>query len=286
MIRLLMAGLLLVSFNTLAATQVSNRFENGDIIEAAKFNTNFDDLEAAIDNVLSSPAPGAIALLTTGQVGISLTTNGDTNEKIVVTNRQGAAVESIKLDSVAGGIKLEAVEGIILDPGTGKLLTIKTDVAAEGNVTVAGNLTANGVVNSSDARLKEAVSSVGVGLGLINDLNPVRYHRINNPESDIEMGLMAQEVEATLAKHGLGNSGMVVQPDDKGYLYLRYNDLLAPMIKALQELDDASEAKDEQIASLQQKLESQQEELLAIVQSQQEQIAQLQKLVEHQFAVN
>jgi hypothetical protein len=127
---------------------------------------------------------------------------------------------------------------------------------------------------------------VGVGLGLINDLNPVRYHRINNPESDIEMGLMAQEVEATLAKHGLGNSGMVVQPDDKGYLYLRYNDLLAPMIKAIQELDDASEAKDEQIASLQQKLESQQEELLAIVQSQQEQIAQLQRLVEHQFAMN
>ena len=238
MIRLLMAGLLLVSFNTLAATQVSNRFENGDIIEAAKFNTNFDDLEAAIDNVLSSPAPGAIALRTTGQVGISLTTNGDTNEKIVVTNRQGTAVESIKLDSVAGGIKLEAVEGIILDPGTGKLLTIKTDVAAEGNVTVDGDLTASGsvtansVVNSSDARLKEAVSSVGVGLGLINDLNPVRYHRINNPESDIEMGLMAQEVEATLAKHGLGNSGMVVQPDDKGYLYLRYNDLLAPMIRS------------------------------------------------------
>jgi septal ring factor EnvC (AmiA/AmiB activator) len=127
---------------------------------------------------------------------------------------------------------------------------------------------------------------VGVGLGLINDLNPVRYHRIKNSESDIEMGLLAQEVKATLAKHGLSNSGMVIQPDEKGYLYLRYNDLLAPMIRAIQELDDASEAKDEQIASLQQKLESQQEELLAIVKSQQEQIAQLQRLVEHQFASN
>ena len=151
---------------------------------------------------------------------------------------------------------------------------------------IANTVTANGVNSTSDARLKETIRSLGLGLGLINDLNPVSYHRINNPESDIEMGLMAQEVEATLAKHGLGNSGMVVQPDDKGYLYLRYNDLLAPMIKALQELDDASEAKDEQIASLQQKLESQQEELLAIVQSQQEQIAQLYKLVEHQFAMN
>jgi hypothetical protein len=286
MIRLLMAGLLLVSVNTVADTQVTNTFQDGQIIEAEKFNKNFDDLEAAIDTVLSRTAEGAIALTSIASGGISLSANFGTSDTIVVTNSQGSSAESIKLDSVAGGIKLEAQDGIILDPGANKLLTIKTDVVAEGNVTVAGNLTANTLVNSSDARLKEAVSSVGVGLGLINDLNPVRYHRINNPESDIEMGLMAQEVEATLAKHGLGNSGMVVQPDEKGYLYLRYNDLLAPMIKAIQELDDASEAKDEQIASLQQKLESQQEELLAIVQSQQEQIAQLQKLVEHQFVMN
>ena len=106
----------------------------------------------------------------------------------------------------------------------------------------------------------------------------------------IELGLLAQDVASTLERHGLADSGMVIQPDDKGYLYLRYNDLLAPMIKAIQELDiqhiAAIEQKDEQIALLEQKLETQQEELLAIVQTQQEQIAQLQKLVEHQFASN
>ena len=283
MTRLLMAGLLLVSFNAVAETKVTHTFKDGDIIEAEKFNTNFDDLEAAVDTVLNTPAEGAIALSSTGTIAltsttidapaINLTANGGTNSTIVVVNKQGASDASIALDSTAGGITLSADTGIVLDSGL-------------GNVAASGNVTATGFINTSDARLKEAVSSVGVGLGLINDLNPVRYHRINNPESDIEMGLMAQEVEATLAKHGLGNSGMVVQPDDKGYLYLRYNDLLAPMIKAIQELDDASEAKDEQIASLQQKLESQQEELLAIVQSQQEQIAQLQKPVEHQFASN
>ena len=164
-------------------------------------------------------------------------------------------------------------------------------VSVDGDLTASGTITAEGVAQTSDARLKEAVSSVGVGLGLINDLNPVRYHRINNPESDIEMGLLAQEVEATLAKHGLDNSGMVIKPDEKGYLYLRHTDLLAPIIKAIQELDDASEAKDEQIAVLEQKLksqqsalQSQQEELLAIVQSQQEQIAQLQSMMGEQFA--
>lgn len=281
MIRLLMAGLLLVSFNAVADIQVTNTFQNGQIIEAEKFNRNFDDLEAAIDSLLR-PGQQAISIVSTSPNAptISLTANGGTDSKIVVENKQGDKPTSILLESLAGGITLSAGDEIRLIPATG------SNVVVTGNLTVSGTLTANGVVNSSDARLKEAVSSVGVGLDLINDLNPVRYRRINNPESDIEMGLMAQEVEATLAKHGLGNSGMVVQPDDKGYLYLRYNDLLAPMIKALQELDDASEAKDKQIASLQQKLESQQEELLAIVQSQQEQIAQLQKLVEHQFAMN
>jgi hypothetical protein len=303
MIRLLMAGLLLVSVNAVAATQATHTFKDGDVIKAEEFNKNFDDLEAAIDNIpAGATAEGDVALTSTagdvditgGEVtlsspanyvsatldgsGIILTTNNGTAELIKVTNSQGTSDAAIALTSTAGGITLSAANGIKLNSGDG--------VTADGNVNVAGTLTASSVVQSSDARLKEAVSSVGVGLGLINDLNPVRYHRINNPESDIEMGLMAQEVEATLAKHGLGNSGMVVQPDDKGYLYLRYNDLLAPMIKAIQELDDASEAKDEQIASLQQKLESQQEELLAIVQSQQEQIAQLQKLVEHQFVMN
>ena len=273
MIRLLIAGLLLVSVNTVADTQVTHTFEDGDIIKAEEFNKNFDDLEAAIDTVLSTATGGAIALTSTagGSNAISLTTNRDTNETIVVTNRQGQSDGAIALTAMGGGITLSAEAGIVLNSGA-------------GNVAASGNVTATGFINTSDARLKEAVSSVGVGLSLINDLNPVRYHRINNPESDIEMGLMAQEVEATLAKHGLGNSGMVIKPDEKGYLYLRYNDLLAPMIRAIQELDDASEAKDRQIAALERRLQSQQKELLAVVQTQQEQIVKLQRMVEHQFA--
>ena len=65
---------------------------------------------------------------------------------------------------------------------------------------------------------------------------------------------------------------MVLQPDEDGYLYLRYNDLLAPMIKAIQELDEKNQ-------TLEAQLKTQQEELLAMVQSQQEQIAQLQRMM-------
>ena len=130
------------------------------------------------------------------------------------------------------------------------------------------------------------------------------------------MGLLAQEVEEVLAAHGLSNSGMVHQASEDAYRSVRYNDLFAPMIRAIQELDSQHAAdvtkKEEQNALLKsqlidqsQQLKSQQEELLAVVQSQQEQmavqqeqmamqqeqmtmqqeqIAQLQRTVEHQFA--
>ena len=138
---------------------------------------------------------------------------------------------------------------------------------------------------SSDVRLKEMITPLTEGLALINDLSPVSYRRINNPEKDMEMGLLAQEVSATLDKHGLNSSGMVHQSNEDAYMSLRYNDLLAPVIRAIQELDDASEARDAQIAALQGQLQTERNELLSIVKSQQEQIARLQRVVEQQFAV-
>ena len=67
MIRLLMAGLLLVSVNAVADTQVTHTFKDGDVIKAEEFNKNFDDLEAAIDNI---PAGAAGAAGATGADGV------------------------------------------------------------------------------------------------------------------------------------------------------------------------------------------------------------------------
>jgi hypothetical protein len=92
--------------------------------------------------------------------------------------------------------------------------------------------------STSDIRLKEQIKPITDGLDFINDLNPVRYHRIGNVNDDMEMGLLAQDVAATLEKHGFGNSGMVHQSTQDTYMSLRYNDLFAPMIRAIQELDN------------------------------------------------
>ena len=49
MIRLLTAVFLVASFNAVADTEVPHTFQDGEVIDAQKFNEDFDALEAAID---------------------------------------------------------------------------------------------------------------------------------------------------------------------------------------------------------------------------------------------
>lgn len=89
---------------------------------------------------------------------------------------------------------------------------------------------------TSDRRWKQNILSSNLGLGFISKLNPVSYTRINDESGKTEYGLIAQDVEEVLKEEGVNNSGMLTVTDE-GMYELRYNDLLAPMIKAIQELN-------------------------------------------------
>ena len=88
---------------------------------------------------------------------------------------------------------------------------------------------------TSDRRLKSDINNSNLGLNFISKLNPVSYTRNNDEKQKTEYGFIAQEVEDELKESGVDNSGMV-SVDDKGMYSVRYNDLLAPMVKAIQEL--------------------------------------------------
>ena len=238
-------------------------------------------------------ANGALALRTNslglyntaaGVAALYFNTEGDYNTAVGAN----AGVTTGNLDNttaigygaqVTASNKVQIGNDLVEDVYLGR----RSGTGGVANLHLLGTSYATTHASTSDERLKEDIAPVSEGLALVNDLSPVRYRRIGQAGDTIEMGLIAQEVQATLDKHGL-HSGMVSQPDENGNLYLHYNELLAPMIRAIQELDDASMAKDEQIALLEQKLETQQEELLTIVQRQQEQIAQLQRMMGEQFA--
>ncbi len=88
---------------------------------------------------------------------------------------------------------------------------------------------------TSDRRLKSDIQNSNLALNFINELRPVSYYRNNDEKHRTEYGFIAQEVEEALKESGVENTGMITI-DDKGMYQLRYNDLLAPMVKAIQEL--------------------------------------------------
>lgn len=93
---------------------------------------------------------------------------------------------------------------------------------------------------TSDRRWKENIQPTNLGLDFITKLNPVSYRRKNDKCEKVEYGLIAQELEEVLKSERVENAGMLTITDE-GYYELRYNDLLAPMIKAIQELKQQNE---------------------------------------------
>ncbi len=91
--------------------------------------------------------------------------------------------------------------------------------------------------STSDRRLKEQIKPLTLGLDFVKDLNPVVYHRKENDQPSLEMGLIAQELMEVLSRHNATDVGSVHESND-GYLSVRYNDLFAPLIKAVQEIAD------------------------------------------------
>ncbi|MGA9407952.1 MAG: tail fiber domain-containing protein [Bacteroidota bacterium] len=108
----------------------------------------------------------------------------------------------------------------------------------DGNVTYAGVQVSWTI--TSDKRLKSHIAGSQLGLDFISHLRPVSYIRKNDPKYKKEYGFIAQEVEAVLKQYGAKNAGMITI-DDKGIYELRYNDLLAPMVKAIQDLKDQND---------------------------------------------
>jgi hypothetical protein len=85
-----------------------------------------------------------------------------------------------------------------------------------------------GAFNSSDRRLKNSISPIKLGLEFITKLKPVEY-RWNNPKlKGLYYGFIAQDLR-DLDFEAVDTSN----PNEYG---LRYTDLIAPLVKAVQEL--------------------------------------------------
>ena len=97
------------------------------------------------------------------------------------------------------------------------------------NVTQIGGQVA--WTNLSDRREKKDIRDISLGLEFVLSLRPVEY-RMRGGNDRVDMGFIAQEIE-TLLGTSYNVLGIGATPERK--LALRYTDLIAPMVKAIQQ---------------------------------------------------
>lgn len=104
-----------------------------------------------------------------------------------------------------------------------------------------------GTINTSDSRLKTNIQDSTLGLNFINSLRPVSYKFIEGSKTEdgvsipgerTHWGLVAQEVQSVIEEAGVDFGGWVLldKTNPESEQALRYEEFIAPLIKAVQEL--------------------------------------------------
>ena len=119
----------------------------------------------------------------------------------------------------------------------------------------------NGTIQTSDEREKTAIKPTTLGLEFIKDLRPVSYKWIDGEQQNKgkdereHQGLIAQQVAETVEKHGIDKNlfgGLDIQKSSKykDSHGMVYDQLIAPLIKAIQEQQTLIESLTARIAAL------------------------------------
>lgn len=139
---------------------------------------------------------------------------------------------------------------------TGQIRFYPSGVINIGNPFYHPNIVyCNGVSTSSDSRLKDNIIDCNLGLRFINRLKPKSYTL--KTDDKVKMGLIAQDVLKILPGTMRGNCSLVNKSDDEnGFYSLSYQELIAPLIKAVQELTTTAQELDKEVNKLKKELAS------------------------------
>lgn len=163
---------------------------------------------------------------------------GDTN------NAKGGGIDLGTVNNEEGSyVKINAFSkagtkhGLILAGESGNFRPTLDGVQSLGSAGFKwSELYVNNTMATSDKNLKRNIKDIGFGVDFINKLRPVEYELLNNPEK--HYGIIAQELDKTAQDLGIKFDGCkkVKTEQGKEVYVMNYTDLIAPLIKSVQEL--------------------------------------------------
>lgn len=155
---------------------------------------------------------------------------GDTFTSRVQINYAASGALQLNTSNNINGIQFLNGTNITGQIGANSTYPFYVQNASSNNVVYAdasGNFVAVGNVSAySDASLKENVQTIHDGLDLVRQMRGVRYTRIGDGKA--EVGVIAQEMEPVLPE--------VIHRGEK--LSVCYQNLTAPLIEAVKQLDE------------------------------------------------
>ena len=175
---------------------------------------------------------GALRLtneIATNSKSIDFTNTAGTTGWAIGNGITAAAHQFVIYDNTAGLERMRITSGGTVNPGGDNTQNLGSSGTRWSVV-----YSANGV-NTSDETLKENIKECDLGIDFINTLKPKSYNFKNLDKNHQDYGkkhygLIAQDLKDGLLKDS-------VDGEKDGEYGLMYNDLIAPMIKAIQELE-------------------------------------------------
>ena len=203
----------------------------------------------------------------------------------VIANSTNIIIQTTAGDGVSRSLLFQSASGSVKTdhafiPRTDNSITLGADGSRWSQVWVA-----SGVISSSDQRDKTNITSTNLGLNFIQKLNPVSYKWIigvnevikkpvEGNSTNIEVnpipgqrthyGLLSQEVKEAFEECGATDFGGWVLSDindPESQQALRYDQFIAPLIKAIQEQQEIIESQNEMITALKNELATLKERL-------------------------
>jgi hypothetical protein len=99
-------------------------------------------------------------------------------------------------------------------------------VSGSGQLDVRGDIVALSTFASSDIRLKDNIKPIENALSKVNQISPIEFNWKSNGKQDF--GVSAQQIEELYPD--------LVTENIEGYKVVKYNPLIALLLKSIQEL--------------------------------------------------
>ena len=249
------------------------RFGQNDAKGILQYETESDiiSLQSEVDqSETGNPENGIHYVRSTSNVGIGTTSPG-----VDLQIRNGLFLDSTDSFPGAIGFNRNTSNGDIANPnqnafqihhnGTDLYLQTYDGTGTKkgqhvfynnGNVTIAGTVTAGGETLDSDIRYKKEIQTLPSALKNILSLRGVSYYWKDRNDNTEQIGVIAQEVEKIYPQ--------LVHTNEDGYKSVAYSNLVSPLIEAVKELHALYQGHADRIAVLEARIAEQDEIIMQL----------------------